>query len=52
MVDIVVPNYLHEEVAVAALESGRHVLLEKPMATSIEACDRIIAPPRRPDGGC
>jgi myo-inositol 2-dehydrogenase / D-chiro-inositol 1-dehydrogenase len=46
-VDIVVPNYLHEEVACAALEAGKHVLLEKPMATSIEACDRIIDTARR-----
>jgi len=42
-VDIVAPNYLHEEIAGAALEAGKHVLLEKPMATSIEACDRILA---------
>src|SRR5262249_32633476 len=42
-VDIVAPNYLHEEVACAALEAGKHVLLEKPMATSVEACDRILA---------
>lgn len=46
IIDIVVPNYLHEQIAVAALESGRHVLLEKPMATSIAACDRIIAAAR------
>lgn len=42
VVSIVVPNSLHEAVAIAALESGKHVLLEKPMATSVEACDRII----------
>jgi myo-inositol 2-dehydrogenase/D-chiro-inositol 1-dehydrogenase len=42
-VDIVAPNYLHEEVACAALAAGKHVLLEKPMATSVEACDRILA---------
>ncbi|MGH9325995.1 MAG: Gfo/Idh/MocA family protein [Terriglobia bacterium] len=42
IVDIVVPNYLHEAVACAALESGKHVLLEKPMATTVESCDRII----------
>ena len=47
VVDIVVPNYLHEEVACAALEAGKHVLLEKPMATSIAACDRIIESARR-----
>lgn len=40
-VDIVVPNHLHEEVGLAALESGKHVLLEKPMALSVGACDRL-----------
>ncbi len=36
------PDYLHEEHAVAVLERGIAVYLEKPMATSIAACDRII----------
>jgi myo-inositol 2-dehydrogenase/D-chiro-inositol 1-dehydrogenase len=43
IIDIVAPNYLHEEMACAAFAQGKHVLLEKPMATSIAACDRIIA---------
>jgi len=42
-IDIVVPSFLHCEIASAALESGRHVLLEKPMATTVEDCDRLIA---------
>lgn len=36
------PDYLHEEHAVAALEAGKAVYLEKPMAISIEGCDRIL----------
>src|SRR5262250_2961234 len=39
IVNIVVPNHLHETVACAALESGRHVLLEKPLSTTIASCD-------------
>ena len=38
---IAVPNDLHEPLAVQALKAGKHVLLEKPMATSVAACDRI-----------
>ncbi len=38
IVAIVVPNYLHAPVASAALEAGKHVLLEKPMATTAADC--------------
>jgi len=41
-VDIVVPNHLHEEIGVAALAAGKHVLLEKPMEVSVAACDRLL----------
>jgi len=40
-VDIVVPNHLHAEIGVAALEAGKDVLLEKPMALSVEECDHL-----------
>ncbi len=36
------PDFLHEEHAVAALQAGKHVYLEKPMAITIEGCDRIL----------
>ena len=42
-VDIVLPNYLHAEVGVAALDSGRDVLMEKPMATAAGECDELMA---------
>lgn len=36
------PTYLHEEVAVYALKNGCHVFSEKPMALSLEGCNRMI----------
>ena len=40
------PDFLHEEHAVAALEAGVYVYLEKPMAITIAGCDRILAASR------
>jgi predicted dehydrogenase len=37
------PDFLHEEHAVAVLASGRAAFVEKPMAVTIEGCDRILA---------
>lgn len=40
---VALPHALHRDVTVAAAEAGLHVLVEKPMATSVEACDMMIA---------
>lgn len=37
------PNYLHEPHTIAGLEAGWHTVVEKPMALSVEECDRMIA---------
>ena len=37
------PDYLHEEHALALLEAGVAVYLEKPMAITTEGCDRLLA---------
>jgi predicted dehydrogenase len=36
MIDICTPNYLHSEIAVAALNAGKHVFTEKPDAISVD----------------
>ena len=35
-------DYQHKDIAIAALEAGKAVFLEKPMAITIEGCDRIL----------
>jgi UDP-N-acetylglucosamine 3-dehydrogenase len=42
-VHVCVPNALHAEVAAAALEAGKHVLVEKPVATTLADADRLLA---------
>ena len=42
-VGVLVPPEGHTDVAEAALAAGKHVLVEKPLALSIEECDRMIA---------
>jgi predicted dehydrogenase len=41
------PDFLHEEHAAAALEAGKAVYLEKPMAITITGCDRRKITPAR-----
>ncbi len=43
VVSVTLPTHLHEEYTVAALNSGKPVLLEKPMGLSVEECEVMIA---------
>jgi predicted dehydrogenase len=49
-VAVLLPNHLHAEVALRVLEAGKPVLVEKPMATTLEDCDRMIAAAERVKG--
>lgn len=40
---IAVPDFLHREVALDCLAEGCHLLLEKPVATTLAECDAIMA---------
>lgn len=46
-VSICVPSGLHAQVALDALRAGKHVLVEKPIALTLEDADRMIAEARR-----
>jgi predicted dehydrogenase len=41
-IDVCLPTSMHEEFAVKALNTGKHVLCEKPLALSLESADRIL----------
>ena len=43
MVDICTPTYTHAELAIRAMELGKHVLSEKPMARTSAECEQILA---------
>jgi predicted dehydrogenase len=43
VVYIVTPNALHAQQTIAAAKAGKHVFCEKPMAVSVDECQRMIA---------
>jgi predicted dehydrogenase len=47
VVSIALPNYLHAPVALAALQAGKHVMLDKPMATSAREAARLVLEAKR-----
>lgn len=40
---IALPHWLHAQAAIDAARAGKHILIEKPLATSVAECDAILA---------
>ena len=47
LVDVCLPPHLHADVAIQALNAGKHVFCEKPMALTARDCERMIEAARR-----
>jgi predicted dehydrogenase len=47
LVDICTPGHTHAEIAVAALEAGKHVLCEKPLANTVDEAEQMTAAAER-----
>jgi len=47
VISIALPNYLHAPVALDALRAGKHVMLDKPMATNAKDGGRLVAEAKR-----
>jgi myo-inositol 2-dehydrogenase/D-chiro-inositol 1-dehydrogenase len=43
VVDICLPNYLHAEASLKAAAAGKHIIIEKPLAVTLEEADAMIA---------
>ena len=50
LVVVALPSFLHADATIAALETGKHVVCEKPMAASLADADRMIAAAHRSAG--
>jgi predicted dehydrogenase len=43
IVDVSTPGDTHRDIAIAALEAGKHVLCEKPLANTVEEAEEMVA---------
>ena len=41
-VSVATPDFAHTEIAVALAQAGKHLLVEKPLATTVEECEQIV----------
>ena len=47
LIDVCTPGNTHAEIAIAALEAGKHVLCEKPLANTVEEAEAMVAAAER-----
>jgi predicted dehydrogenase len=52
VIDICTPNYLHREMALAALAAGKHVYCEKPLATDVAGAAQVVRAAANSDRIC
>lgn len=50
IVDIITPHDSHREIAVAALQAGKHVICEKPIARTLDEADEMLAAAEASEG--
>ncbi|MCL5990185.1 MAG: Gfo/Idh/MocA family oxidoreductase [Candidatus Thermoplasmatota archaeon] len=43
IIDLVVPHHIHKDMAIKAMEAGKNVVIEKPIATSLKDADEMIS---------
>ncbi len=47
IVTVATPDFAHREIVVAAAQSGKHILCEKPLATTVEDCQAMVESARK-----
>nr|MDO8132809.1 Gfo/Idh/MocA family oxidoreductase [Candidatus Njordarchaeum guaymaensis] len=47
IISVCAPNYLHEQIAVAAAERSKHIIVEKPLARTIEQAESMVSVARK-----
>ena len=45
-VSVVTPDFAHTEIAIALAKAGKHLLVEKPLATTVAECEQIVGAAR------
>lgn len=47
LVSVCTPDHLHFEPSISAIENGKHLLVEKPLATDVSEAERIVSEARK-----